>query len=132
MTDLKLIPISSFQWASVAQYMVYISGAAGLYEINTDHVICFPLVRLGAERLLNQKRKVLRLLNSNLQALERFAGAHKDDLEETEMSVIRGLYRQTKMWVELVEDHVKTAETYKITECTNSLFDQGGDDDFPF
>lgn len=128
-----LVSISSFQWASVAQYMVYISGAAGLYEINTDHVYCFPLARLGSERLVNQKRKVLGLLRSNIQSLEQFAGCHKDDLEETEMSVIRGLYRQTKMWIELVEGHISTAEVYRTTERVNSLFDGGGtEDEFPF
>ena len=133
MTDLKLVSISSFQWASVAQYMVYISGAAGLHEINTDHVYSFPLARMGGERLVNQKRKVSGLLSENLQSLERFAGCHKDDLEESEMSVIRGLYRQTKMWIELIEGHINTAEMYRVTERVNSLFDGGGaEDEFPF
>lgn len=130
--DLKLLSISSFQWASVAQYMVYISGAAGLHEINTDHVYSFPLARLGVERLVNQKRKVLGLLSSNLQSLERFAFRCKGDLEENEMAVIRGLYRQTKTCIELAERHINTAEMYRTTERENSLFDEGAEDDFPF
>lgn len=133
MSSSKLVPISAFQWASVAQYIVYVSRIAGLKEINSNFVISFPLAKIGVERLMTRKRRVLWLLNENLRLMEVFVGNRKDDLGVAEMSVIRGIYRQTKAWVELVEEHIRVAQMYEATEVVNSLSDDKGDDgEFPF
>lgn len=132
MGERKLIPISAFEWASVAQYIVYISGAAGLQGINSSHVLCLPLAKMGPEKLLARKMRVDFVLKSNLKGLEVFVGRFKDELEPGEISVIRGMYRQFKDNLETVNGHMKIIEDFARTEYTG-LYDQEEEkDDLPF
>ena len=132
MQERKLQPISAFEWASVAQYVVYISGAAGLKEVNSDHVLCLPLARIGPEKLLSRKMRVALVLKSNLRSLEGFVGRFEAELEVNEISVIRGMYRQFRDNLETVSGHMEIIEDKARTEYT-SFYDQGEEkDDTPF
>jgi len=104
--------LSDFEWASAAKYIIYISTAAGLKEINSNHVISFPLGRIGPDRLLKQKERVLVLLEANKRSIERFAGEHKQDLGEKELAILRSLYFQYKANAETVKEHIQA-----IGEC---------------
>lgn len=106
MSNGKLLTLSDFDWASAANYIIYISRVAGLREINSNHVISFPLARLGPEKVLKQKRRVLALLEENKASVERFAGEHKGDLGRKELAILRTLYLQYKASIETVTDHI--------------------------
>lgn len=132
MPEKYLQPISAFEWASVAQYIVYISGAAGLQEVSSSHVLCLPLARMGPEKLLSQKMRVAMVLKSNLRSLEGFVGRFENELEDTEMSVIRGMYRQIRDNLETVAGHMKTIEDY-ARSSEKGMFEQSEEkDDAPF
>lgn len=126
--------IADFEWASVGQYLLYISSAVGLKEISSHAVISFPLTRLGPEAVLKQKRSVARVLEWNISALERFVIARKKELGKDELVVLRGLYIQYKCNLETVKEHARSAEFYRASVDV-SLFDlaeEGGEDEFPF
>ncbi len=106
MSSSKLLSLSDFEWASTARYIVYVSNIANLREINSNHVISFPLGRLGPEKLLKQKEAVLILLEENKASIERFVGKHRDELDENEMAVLRTLYLQYKSNAESVKGHI--------------------------
>ena len=132
MPDKRLQPISAFGWASVAQYTVYISGVAGLLEVNSDHVSCLPLAKVGPTKLLARKLRMATILRSNLKGLEVFVEKHKDDLGLNEMSVIRGFYRQYKENLETVEGHMEIIENY-AQSLSKDMFQQSEEiDDTPF
>ena len=133
MLDSELKTLASFEWAYIGQYMVYITSVAGLDEINSDHVISFPLAQLGPEKLIARKTRVQVLLEGNIQKLERFVGAYREQLDESEVSVLRSLYRQYKCDSETVKGHLVTARQYKKADETGSfLVDEGVQDDIPF
>ncbi len=129
----KLKRIADFEWASVGQYLVYISSAMGLVEINSQRVLSFPLARLGPEAVLKQKKLTAKVLESNVAALERFVIARKSELGSEELVVLRGLYVQYKCNLETVKEHCKAAAFYKASVDV-SLFDidKGGENEFPF
>lgn len=107
MSDKKLLSLSDFEWASAARYIVYISSMANLKEINSNHVISFPLGKLGPDKLLKQKRRALILLEGNLSAIAAFVGEHQHDLGVNEMAVLRTLYVQYKNSMKTVTGHIK-------------------------
>lgn len=112
----KLKSLSEFEWASVAQYMIYIASVAHLAEVNNDHVISFPLARIGPERLLRRKQKVLAVLELNTGNIERFVGSHSDDLEDGELSVLRTMYMQYRNGAVIVREHIRVVELYEKPE----------------
>lgn len=113
--------LNDFEWASVAQYIVYISSVVGLAEITANHVTSFSLARLGPNKLLKQKKRVLVLLEANRAGLERFVGEHKSQLDENELAVLRSLYLQHKSGIEVVKRHIVFAKEC-LTEAELSLF----------
>jgi len=133
MAERKLQPISAFGWASVAQYTVYISGVARLLEVNSDHVNSLPLARMTPQKLLSRKLRTQVILRSNLRALEVFVEKYKADLGLSELSVIRGFYRQYKDSLETVEGHMQIIENY-ARSSDKSMFEQTHEksDDQPF
>jgi len=132
MSDEKLQPISAFEWASVTQYIVYISGAAQLLEVNSDHVRCLRLSKKGANTLLSQKLRMSVILKTNLRRLEGFVERFRGQLESTELSVIRGMYRQLKDNLETVERHMKTIENF-AKSSNKDMFEQSeAEDETPF
>ncbi len=102
-----------YEWASVAQYLVYISGAADLSEVSSDQVVSFPLARMGADRVVARKTRLLLLLENNVTRLERFVGAYKEELNENELAVLRTLYIQYQRNIETVNAHLKVARMYR-------------------
>lgn len=110
MREKKLLSLVDFEWASVARYIHYISSITGLKEINSNHVISFPLGRLGPHKLLKQKERVLLVLEENKRLVERFVGEHRDHLSDKELAVLRTLYMQYRSNVEMVEGHIDTIE----------------------
>ncbi len=114
MSSSELLSLSDFEWASAARYIVYISSIANLKEINSNHVISFPLGRLGPDKLLKQKENVLVSLEANRASIERFVGAHKDELDEDEMAILRTLYLQYKGNAETVRGHIDIIATCMV------------------
>ncbi len=133
MTGEKLKSLSEFEWASVAQYMVYISITAGLKEVDSSRVISFPMARLGTVAVLKRKKGTLLLLNENRKRIERFADEYKDQLSANEMSVLRSLYLQYKKGAEMVQGHIDIAESW-IEELDGHRvqLDWEGEDDLLF
>lgn len=107
MSGEKLLSLADFEWASAARYLVYISSVANLKEINSNHVISFPLGRLGPDKLLKQKERVLFLLEGNKSAIESFVGEHRNELVPNELVALRSLYVQYKGSIETVKSHIK-------------------------
>lgn len=133
MSGEKFRPLSDFEWASVARYIIYVSSAAGLKEINSSHVTSFSMGRLGPEVVLKQKLRVLALLKENQESIESFAGEYKDELDAAEMSVLRSLYLQYKNDIETVQAHVVFARGC-ISDIKAIRFALGEEEegDFPF
>lgn len=111
MSDQKLLPLAAFEWASVARYIIYISSIANLKEINSNHVVCFPLARMGPGKLLKQKEAVLLVLEGNKRNIERFVGEHKAELGCDELAVLRTLYMQYKGNAGVVREHIDITHT---------------------
>ncbi len=129
----SLRSLADFEWASATQYIVYISSVAGLSEINSNHVISFPLARLGPEKLLKQKHRVLVLLKGNKRSIERFVGERKSQLDENELAVLRALYVQYKSNIETVEAHISfILECIAEVELSLLNSQEKTEDDFPF
>lgn len=133
MPSSKLKPLSDFEWASVSQYIIYVSSIARLQEINSNHVISFPLSRLGPEKLLKQKGRVLIALEGNKASIERFVGEHSSELNDNELAVLRTLYLQYRDNVETVKAHIEFAETCVVElELTLLQAREAGQDDLLF
>lgn len=111
MSDKKLLPVAAFEWASVARYITYVSSIANLKEINSNHVICFPLARMGPQKLLKQKEAVLLVLESNKKNIERFVGERRTELGCDELAVLRTLYMQYKGNAGVVLEHIDVIHT---------------------
>ncbi len=111
MSSEKLLSLEDFEWASTARYIVYISGIANLREINSNHVISFPLGKMGPAKLLKQKERVLSLLEGNKTSIERFVGKRKNELDVNELAVLRCLYVQYKGNIETVKGHIEVIGT---------------------
>jgi hypothetical protein len=129
----QLRNLSDFEWASATQYISYISSVAGLAEINSNHVISFPLARIGPDKLLKQKRRVLILLEGNKKSIERLVGERKSDLDENELAILRSLYVQYKANIETVEAHISfILECIVEVELSLLKSREIEDDDYPF
>lgn len=128
----QLKPLSAFEWASVSQYIVYISSVAGLKEFNSNDLISFPLAKIGAEKLLSRKERLLVLLRGNKKRIERFVGDRKEELGEGELSVLRSMYLQFKRSIETVEEHIRIAGLYQEVAGTGLFPSEETQDDLPF
>lgn len=117
MTDKELKHLSDFEWASVAQYIVWVESAAGLSQINSSHVVSFPLARMGIDRLRLRLNRVETALLCNIAALERFVGERKSELTSNELAVLRTLYIQYKRNVETVKGHLEQVEACAMSEA---------------
>lgn len=133
MTEKPLMHISDFEWASVAQYLVYVAGMAGLKELGSERVNSFRLSGRAVERTIALKKGTLVLLKENMRALERFVGAYEGEMSDGEKAVIREMYRQHASSVRTVERHLAIAKSFgKASQL--GFVDCGGvdDDDSPF
>lgn len=133
MLSKKLLSLSDFEWASTARYIVYISSVANLKEINSNHVISFPLGRLGPVKLLKQKENVLSILEGNRTSIERFVGEHRAELDDNDLAVLRSLYLQYKGNAETVKGHIDIIETC-LVEVELDIFQskEAGEDEAVF
>lgn len=131
MPNEKLHPLSAFEWASVSQYIVYISSVAGLEEINSDRVVSFPMARIGPDSLIVRKEKTLKVLERNVSRLEKFAAFKSEELGPYELSVLRSLYIQYRNNISTVKDHLRTARIYVDDERAGLFPVKEGDDDEP-
>lgn len=128
----QLKPLSAFEWASVSQYIIYVSSVAGLKEFNSNDVSSFPLARIGPNNLTARKERLLTLLKGNKKSIERFVGARKEELGAPELSVLRSMYLQFKHSVETVEQHLEIARMYQELSGPGLLSTQGDEDELPF
>lgn len=125
--------LKDFEWASVARYVGYIASIAGSSEINANHVVSFPLARLGPDKLLKQKKRVLALLEANRAGIERFVGNRRSHLDENELAVLRTVYLQYKSGAEMVRRHIVFLEDCVIeAELTLLRMEEAGQDDLLF
>ncbi len=129
MSGVKVLSLSDFEWASAARYVMYISGVAGLKEINSNHVNSFPLGRLGPDKLLKQKECVLFVLEGNKSKIERFVGEYRNDLGREELAVLRSLYMQYKDNAEVVRGHIGVIGTCLVEVELGILQSQEVSDD---
>lgn len=129
----QLKPLSAFEWASVSQYIVYVSSVAGLKELNSSDLISFPLARMGPMKLVARKVRALAALEGNKEQIERFVGRYEGELGDSEMSVLRSMYLQFKRSAEMVEEHIRVACLYLDVEVPEALFElEAIEDDLPF
>lgn len=129
----QLKSLSAFEWASVSQYIVYISSVAGLKEFNSSDVISFPLAKIGPVKLVARKVCVLAVLEGNKKQIEMFVGKNEGKLEDGEMSVLRGMYLQFVRSIETVEEHIRAARLYLDAESPESFLNlKEMENDLPF
>lgn len=129
----SLKTLKDFEWSSVTRYIVYVSRVARLSEINASHVVSFSLGRLGPDKLLKQKRRVLVLLEGNRAAVERFVGEHNSELHENELAVLRSIYLQCKSGIEMVKRHIIFIEQCVVdVELSLLRMEEAGRDDLLF
>ncbi len=131
MTDVKLRRLREFEWASVAQYLTYIEGVAGLVEVSSDDIYSFS-VRRGVEKLHRRKQKAAGVVEENMHSLERLVGRNKDTLDVYEMDIMRTLYRQYSSTLETLNRHVVSAK--KLVDIKQAgMFDrEEAEDDLLF
>lgn len=134
MRSMKLMRVCDFEWASVCQYIVYLSNVAALDEIRMSGINDFPYATVGGMGLRRRKVKALSALKSNRSKLEAFVGVHRDSIEDVELAVIRGMYRQLVDGEKTVKNHLDRIERLLLTECeVRELdFEGEGGDAFPF
>lgn len=133
MLEGKLRSLSDFEWASVAQYLVYVSSAADLVEFNTSDVYSFAIAMDGVKKVIRRKERILTLLEGNMKQLERFVGRHSDELGDDEKSVLRSLYVQYKGAVQIVREHLVVArECQEEQERGLKLYGGREEDEIPF
>lgn len=133
MGDAKLLSISHFEWASVAQYIVYVSAVANLVEIDDSCVHSFRLSVYGPGGLVKRKTKMLSILEGNIARLERFVATFKESLEPVELVVIRGIYRSHMDCVSIVKRHIDIAKSQPIQASLFTDTEEGEDEEeFPF
>jgi hypothetical protein len=134
MLEGKLMRVCDFEWASVCQYMIYLSAMAELKEINFSGVTSFPYVTVGGEGLKSRKQRTLRLLEFNRTRLEVFVAERKDSIEDVELAVIRGMYRQLVESEKTVQGHLGTIERLMVRECQAMDLGREGEnkDELPF
>ncbi len=129
MSERKLLALSDFEWVSAARYIIYISSIANLEEINSSHVVSFPLGKMGPERLLRQKESTLVALEGNRSSIERFVGEYKEDLGREELAVLRSIYMQYKGNAEVVRGHIDIIGKCLVEIELGILQSQGVSDD---
>lgn len=133
MKDRKLKGLSDFGWASVAQYLVLVSGYAQLHEINADHVYSFPLSKIGPDKLKARKVKTLSLVVDNKDRLELFVKQLRSELCDEEIVVIRSMYRQFTEWENILTKHIDAVCTFQVVEReTYQMFEEVKENELPF
>lgn len=129
----KLRRLNEFEWASVAQYVIYISSLVGLEEMRADDVISFPLARLGPLKVIARKERCLDVLEGNKKLIERFVGENEPELDDDEISVLRSLYIQYRDSALVVRGHLRVAELYLAElDGVMGVEVEEGQDVFPF
>lgn len=126
--------ISDFPWASVGHYMARLEVSIGLECINHNHVISFPLGRLGPEKVIAQKERALGKIKRNMARLEAFVGKAKP-LEGDELVVLRSMYRTFASEAETCKRHIEVAKKIaaNLALFSPAAFDcEEEEDDLPF
>lgn len=133
MADRPLKGLADFEWASVAQYLVYIEATAKLKPLSEAQIYNFPLARLGPEKLIAQKRRTKHSIEANLSNLASFVGKFSDDMTDEEKVVLRSLYRTIKGSLETVTEHLETAKGLKkLDQLTVLASTEDTEDELPF
>jgi len=123
MSGKKLLSISDFEWASAAQYIVYISTLADLRETVVGDVFSFRFGKGGAQGLLGKKLKTLSLLQGNRRKLERLVGEKEKELGRNEIAVIRGMWQGISRSHEVVRVQADTLKEMVEEERQRSMFE---------
>lgn len=127
--------LSSYEWASAAQYIQYVSRVAGLEEINSDHINSFSLSRHGPDFLIARKNRTLASLLTNMVALEQFVTCVEGHRKSDELAIIRTMYVQFRRACEKVEEHIGKIKAYERTRQVafeDFIREENERDDIPF
>lgn len=102
--------LSNLEFLTVAQFLHYVEREARLEEFATDAVYSFQVVPKGLDALLKRKKKLLKTLNKNNQKLAEWVELYRPNGDAKEKAVLRSLYYQTRISIQIVSRHVEAAE----------------------
>lgn len=125
--------ISDLKWGNAARFIVLVGLWAGLEEISGTDLNSVSL-RKGARVGVERKLKTIEKVKRNMQALEVFVGGRMG-LDDTEMTVIRGMYRSMHDALKVCEGHLETLRAWELleTKIENQSSDGGiNQDELPF
>lgn len=135
MTTDGLLHISDFDWGTVGRYLQWLELYLDMTQVRSDDVNSFALAKYGFVRLETRKRKTAKVLGENMRKLEVFVGNAKDELEESELAVIRSWYKDLSRAQNLCEGHANTAQELGRAFANSQSYyrDMEADnDDLPF
>lgn len=133
----RLKTISDYEWASVAQYIVYVSACADLIEISSDAIYSFRIGQAGPASLARRKRRTRDCLARNMELIVEFVERNEGELLSDEQNVIRGMYRTQADGLAMVKEHAVRAEALVLAHqkpLPGSLEEEllGDENEFPF
>lgn len=102
--------LSNLEFLTVAQFLRYVETEARLEEFSTDAVYSFQVVPKGLDALLKRKKKLLKTLNKNNQKLAEWVELYHPPGDAKEKAVLRSLYYQTRISIQIVSRHVEAVE----------------------
>lgn len=102
--------LSNLEFLTVAQFLRYVETEARLEEFSTEAVYSFQVVPKGLDALLKRKKKLLKTLNMNNQKLAEWVELYHPQGDAKEKAVLRSLYYQTRISIQIVSKHVEAAE----------------------
>lgn len=109
MSDAKQV-LSKLDFLTVAQFLHYVEAEARLQDFATHAVYSFQVVPKGLDALLKRKKKLLKMLNKNNQKLAEWVELYHPEGDAKERAVLRSLYYQTRISIQIVSRHVEVAE----------------------
>lgn len=106
----KKTVLSNLEFLTVAQFLHYVEAEARLQEFATGAVYSFQVVPRGLDSLLARKKKLLKILEANNQKLAEWVEVYFPKGDAKEKAVLRSLYYQTRISIQIVLRHIRVAE----------------------
>lgn len=102
--------LANLEFLTVAEFLHYVEVEARLEEFATGDVYSFQVVPRGPEFLLAKKRRLLKKLEKNNQKLAEWVEVHHPKGDAKEKAVLRSLYYQTRISIQIVLRHIRVVE----------------------
>lgn len=130
----KMRTIKDYEWASTCQYIVWVTARIGLRDVSADSVYSFQLSKHGVDKLRGIKKRAQIVLQENILAIETFVVDYREDIEQAELDVIRGVWRTNVQAHGTVTQHLVRLETLeKVMTLEFDYTDlEGEQDEIPF